>query len=162
MSGAGLRWERMTHGMEFAYSGTICVGSAGTRGMCAWQFDLSGTNGTAVSPAEARAAVEAAWAEWCASAAVVPAGEADGWRPMETAPTDESRVLLWARPRGQDERRVCWAEWWPGMPERRGPGGETWPAVSGCWVEVDTDGTGYEVFDATHWLPLPGPPGAAP
>lgn len=78
MSGTGLRWERMTHGTEFAYSGTVCVGSARTLGMCAWRCDVSGTGGSAVSAEAARAQVEAAWAEWCGDAGLVPAGVAAG------------------------------------------------------------------------------------
>lgn len=75
MSGTGLRWERMTHGIEFAYSGTVCAGSARTLGMCAWRCDVSGTGGSAVSAEAARAQVEAAWMEWWRAAGLTPAGE---------------------------------------------------------------------------------------
>lgn len=142
MSGAGLRWERMTHGTEFAYSGTVCVGSARTLGMCAWRCEVSGTGGTAVSPAEARAAVEAEWGEWRASTGLVPAGEADGWRPIETVPDavrDSGAYIL------------AWGNWceppcWEKLLAR-------WDAEDG-WCTLDTQTCSTVVAaEVTHWLP---------
>lgn len=67
-----------------------------------------------------------------------------GWRPIETAPKDGRHLLLWTM-------SEC-------------------PIVSAHWVEFE--GHGYWAFDealigeiagsvedATHWMPLPTPPG---
>lgn len=141
MSGAGLRWERMTNGTEFAFSGTVCVGSAGTRGMCVWRCEVSGTGGSAVSPEAARAEVEAAWATWCASAGLGTVG----WRTIETAP--DGPLMLFSPGDGGNA-----------------PGGVVW--VSGGWRYAFLSGgfRGDQLHgdqlhgEPTHWRPLPGPP----
>lgn len=140
MSGTTLRWERMTDGTEFAYSGTVCVGGAGTRGMCVWRCEVSGTGGTARSPAEARAEVEAAWAGWCARAGL---GPVTAWRPIETAPRKGDLVLV--------AGGTCW--------------GTTLAQCSnGQWrepapEECDCRWASHLVYP-THWQPLPEPPAA--
>lgn len=59
------------------------------------------------------------------------------WQPIETAPWDGKPVLLW-----RDGHHVA-----ARISGAHGPG----------WCTPD----GYEVFRATHWMPLPAPPKAA-
>ncbi len=58
------------------------------------------------------------------------------WQPIETAPKDESRILLY---------RTGWAEaiavgWWSNA-------NVCWMSIPGTWE-----------WKATHWMPLPDPP----
>lgn len=64
------------------------------------------------------------------------------WQPIETAPKDGTRVLLW---NGQE---MFVAHWW--NPSRSCP---AWFFFFGSTSE--NDGT---VPNATHWMPLPEPP----
>lgn len=54
------------------------------------------------------------------------------WQPIETAPKDNTRILLWD---GQI-------------------------ASTGSWYHDEWAGDDYEAIDATHWMPLPDPPEA--
>lgn len=63
------------------------------------------------------------------------------WQPIETAPKDERQFLvvqedgdIWIVSRGYAERLN--------------------PKESGCGCCSD------QIYDATHWMPLPKPPGA--
>jgi hypothetical protein len=66
---------------------------------------------------------------------------ADKWRPIETAPMDETRLLIW------DGKMMVTAHRWNI--------GKNW-----LWQADGSDG--YECensFDEpTHWMPLPAPP----
>lgn len=83
------------------------------------------------------------------------------WQPIETAPKDTSRILLWASDCGDHgkypEIRIGWFE---GMGY-----GTMWvnDELWFGWVSVETrdDGYGSEeniYLSPTHWMPLPEPP----
>lgn len=64
------------------------------------------------------------------------------WRPIDTAPRDGTRVLLWVPPYGPstghyEPARVNW-----------GPNASLWIAASVLNKEAHP----------THWMPLPSPP----
>lgn len=71
------------------------------------------------------------------------------WQPIETAPTDGTKVLIY-------------------QPSRRHAGGATWTSftseaeiyvcqcVRGMWFEAS--GEEYARFFPTHWMPLPASP----
>ena len=72
------------------------------------------------------------------------------WQPIETAPKDGSKVLLW----DSDERKYGVSAW---LSQER----EHWDQVNattrkrrvevwGYWPDID--------FCPTHWMPLPEPP----
>jgi hypothetical protein len=66
------------------------------------------------------------------------------WQPIETAPRDDSEVLVWAGPRGDSEQRV-------------------WTAVIASSGQCSSapylmDEYYMEILVATHWMPLPEPP----
>lgn len=62
------------------------------------------------------------------------------WQPIETAPRDETWVLLW----GKDEETPLTAQW----------RGNNWLTPDGIvWSEE-------ELYAPTHWMPLPEPPNA--
>jgi len=66
------------------------------------------------------------------------------WQPIETAPKDGTRILLYQREGdGMDDNRTvaegAWGEWLPGEYE--------W-----CMVQQDA------WTAPTHWMPLPEPP----
>lgn len=63
--------------------------------------------------------------------------DAQGWRPIETAPKDGSPVLLFSTSEGQDV----------GSWEVTYDAGHEW-----------MDAQGYSIYDVTHWQPLPPPP----
>ena len=107
--------------------------------------DDNGWDGQAVSEhtrnmvrAEARAAVTAYLAE---------AG--DGWRDIETAPKDGTRVLLY--PGGAFTAR--WSEECQFGQFKNAPG----------WQIFECEDPFYSVAEdkPTHWMPLPAPPAAA-
>lgn len=74
---------------------------------------------------------------------------ADQWQPISTAPKDGTCVLLFLR----DEGFATLAYW-----RKDDPGDEFdwWLPAMDEWL---CDGV---VHEATHWMPLPKPPGAAP
>lgn len=65
----------------------------------------------------------------------------DGWRDIETAPQDETRILLFQSDRGAFEG------WWQ----------DDWPQAYHFWTD-DRDSEP----EPTHWMPLPAPPSDAP
>jgi hypothetical protein len=80
-----------------------------------------------------------------------------GWQPIETAPRDGTRVMLW---RGFTEigkwAEMVVAEWHDG--EWQWPSDDN-PSTHGEWT-VDDMLNGYcSCGDFTHWMPLPNPPG---
>jgi hypothetical protein len=69
------------------------------------------------------------------------------WQPIETAPKDGTRVLVYnGKQRGYHtvEEDIGVAEWSPCM------GVYCWASIACC------DGVSY--YDPTHWMPLPEPP----
>jgi hypothetical protein len=76
-----------------------------------------------------------------------PRGMSDEWQPIETAPTDGTRVLLWCvHPN---------AEFSPD------PVAEGWAAaVVGEWIDHNGGGWTWHglLGRMTHWRPLPPPP----
>lgn len=86
MRGSGLRWEPASH----PWPPDVWLGTSGTwlaavvypdvfaRGGWSWKLQPGPpyVRGEADTPEAARAAAEAAWGEWCASAGLAPAGDA--------------------------------------------------------------------------------------
>jgi hypothetical protein len=69
----------------------------------------------------------------------------DAWQPIETAPRDGTRILVWWRGRrSQTMVRISRCTQPHGSPY--------------VWV---TDGTGRDTLEPTHWMPLPPPPEGA-
>jgi hypothetical protein len=64
------------------------------------------------------------------------------WRPIETAPKDGSRVLLWLD---------CLSECYIGRWQPRGRSPNTWAVAFGSQATSLASGP-------THWMPLPAPP----
>lgn len=70
--------------------------------------------------------------------------EQAGWQPIETAPKDETHILLW-RPNGNSRHLPVigfyssWNRWW----------------TTG---EVDRFHDHVPLWAPTHWMPLPAPP----
>lgn len=92
-----------------------------------------------------------AYAAMLSAAPAPPASEPEGWRDIESAPKDGTRVLLWSSTSGG----VWWGYW----------------AVHGAnWQPTDTGEDGWTsgavnysaelvvYIDPTHWRPLPAPP----
>jgi hypothetical protein len=87
--------------------------------------------------------------------------EANGWRPISTAPRDGTVVDLWI---GEDygwRRTDCY---W-GVPEHScGEAGvhcdSDWHGMADCWVD-STFNAPLAEEEPTHWQPLPPPPEAA-
>lgn len=74
------------------------------------------------------------------------------WQPIETAPKDGARILVWdARVDAPQYASVCIVRW--GRDEPFGDK-DTWT--------TDSEGPGYssEIGDASHWMPLPRSPHA--
>lgn len=69
------------------------------------------------------------------------------WLPIETAPKDGTRVLLWSL--DADPALM------PVIGEYDDDGPEPWGAA--WWQDPTTDHFPIDA-DPTHWLPLPGPP----
>jgi hypothetical protein len=81
--------------------------------------------------------------------ACIAARPSPGWRPIESAPKDGTRILAW-RPELGEPYIVRWA-----VDEPFGDV-ETWT--------TDSEGPGYssELADVTHWMPLPPSPESKP
>ena len=126
--------------------------------------DDNGWHGRSVSEAtreavraEARAAIAAMpvpeAADRLAALAVLSPDELRGWRPIETAPRDGTRLLLWMEPmndarfRPTDGPHTVIATWvvWSDAMKREGMR-EGW-----SWY-------GSPLHYPTHWRPLPDPP----
>jgi hypothetical protein len=69
-----------------------------------------------------------------------------GWRPIETAPKDETPILAYCP---NDLPTVYVIMWNSYMDTYRKKLYENW---------VEAGGEQYEVFYPTHWMPLPEPP----
>jgi hypothetical protein len=79
------------------------------------------------------------------------------WQPIETAPKDGTRVILW---RGF----ISFGEWPEMIIAQWDDGAWRWPdprenpSTHGEWADYDLM-DGYEDADSpTHWMPLPDPP----
>jgi hypothetical protein len=68
-----------------------------------------------------------------------------GWQPIETAPKDGTRILVFAKWMGGSERAVVW--WGPDARDNFSDG--IWHAGFA---------TTYVPEVVTHWMPLPEPP----
>lgn len=77
------------------------------------------------------------------------------WQPIETAPKDSSRILIWSESPNDGSRRVHLA-WWA-IPY------ENAPESRGRW-ETGLYGTTHPVVPQfVHgWMPLPAPPDGRP
>ena len=79
--------------------------------------------------------------------------EEDGWMPIESAPKDGTRVLLWS----QMSEDIYSGYWSSNLPS-------TLPEIEGYWLErpyaeYDREGYPYRpIHEVTHWRPLPAPP----
>lgn len=76
------------------------------------------------------------------------------WQPIETAPKDGSRVLIYMPEASMLKvREAFWATPWDGAPEDQ------------CyWITpFGPAGRGYTILPVavTHWMPLPAPPSNA-
>ena len=76
------------------------------------------------------------------------------WQPIETAPKDGSKILLYGRCGGLDDYHdydptVELGKFWDGSIEGFEDG--LWAPISSCPHDL--------VIDATHWMPLPKAPG---
>jgi len=80
------------------------------------------------------------------------------WQPIETAPRDATRILIYcpaASPPAREVFEAWWRSPWDGAPLK-----QCWWCYDGnkTMLSADVHGVG-----ATHWMPLPDPPsGAAP
>lgn len=79
----------------------------------------------------------------------------EGWRPIETAPKDETDVLLYFPLEGlSDTHPKIVIGWW-----RQN---DHWPETSG-WVFQNRAVRAYsDAYQPTHWRPLPAPPSTDP
>lgn len=73
-------------------------------------------------------------------------GRGEGWRPIETAPKDGTKVDLWCRA--------------PGLSAGSGRVPDCWFSAGRWWAydEHGDDQCRSQVHNATHWRPLPPPP----
>jgi hypothetical protein len=74
------------------------------------------------------------------------------WQPIETAPKDGTRILIWDDDEGGYEIGF-WSsnhESWLDNDICDGDPGKYWPG----------DLLGNTIFEPTHWMPLPEPPAA--
>lgn len=79
-----------------------------------------------------------------AAASALTAAKAGGWLPIETAPKDARRVLVWIDDKhlARERRQIHFAKLWFYEDGRLGGGAE---GFNGDW-------------NITHWQPLPNPP----
>ena len=82
---------------------------------------------------------------------------AKAWQPIETAPKDGTRVMLWRGFISHGEwSEMIIAEWHDG--EWLWPDPRENPSTHGEWTDYDLiDGYG-DASGPTHWMPLPTPP----
>lgn len=80
-----------------------------------------------------------------------------GWLPIESAPKDGRRVMLWRGECGEGSwAEMVIAEWFEGA--WRWPDDREEPSTHGEWSEDDLI-EGYADNESfTHWQPLPPPP----
>lgn len=77
------------------------------------------------------------------------------WQPIETAPKDDTPVLLWGLFAGE----ISGISKAPGMEIGYYTGGGDYASQGFLWAT--TGGDAYAVWcKPTHWMPLPAPPGA--
>ena len=74
----------------------------------------------------------------------------DGWLPIETAPKDGSKVLLWTD--------STLDPYWCDCVGRREV--EHFQTVQTAWWNLDDGWEKELVGQPTHWMPLPPPPSA--
>jgi hypothetical protein len=73
--------------------------------------------------------------------------DAQGWRPIETAPKDGTMVDLWCRATHGRDMRIT----------------DMWWIERGIWRSGRRDPFKEEMATrATHWRPIPAPPEVAP
>lgn len=79
------------------------------------------------------------------------------WQPIETAPMDGLRVLLYqadAREWGGQDSEPVFIGYWHEWPERRHTNAFATATNPGDWL----DASGHGCWRPTHWMPLPEPP----
>jgi hypothetical protein len=102
----------------------------------------------AANDAEVHALVDLSAAVECATrmlaalaSPVVAEPREAGWRPIETAPKDGTRILGWCY---DEVETLYWCE-------------SVWVTAGGAWVSEEARSDTMEYLP-THWLPLPAPP----
>jgi hypothetical protein len=71
-----------------------------------------------------------------------------GWQPIESAPKDDSPVLVTAR----DGKRTIVGE------AHFDPANEAWWWAGENWGDYHAESLPARGWRATHWMPLPDPP----
>jgi hypothetical protein len=71
------------------------------------------------------------------------------WQPIETAPRDETEILLYC-PKHYFGGGV-YVGWWRG-------GGDGYWVAPGQYMDWNDSNVGAYSTSATHWMPLPNPP----
>lgn len=86
---------------------------------------------------------------------IAEAVKAQEWQPIETAPMNGTKILIW-------DGKQIYAAWWHDQFE-----GLAWDGESkelpyrGAWTDCAVASFNYEEFmeyTPTHWMPLPAPP----
>lgn len=76
-----------------------------------------------------------------------------GWQPIETAPKDGERVLLYSDGKNGSKQAIQTASWQQ----------INWHRDGGFWEESHCYDDGFCVaLNFTHWMPLPPPPQVKP
>jgi hypothetical protein len=88
---------------------------------------------------------------------LLSAVDGDGWRPIETAPKDGSRILVFDEMAADNESPVVMVAWLNDA-ERHNRKRFAW-CVPGSWQ--DEQGGHCTADRPTHWRPLPAPPQGA-
>lgn len=86
------------------------------------------------------------------------AGGMSGWRPIETAPLDETAVLLFTTSYGIVEARFYRGYMTTTLDGDEWNGAQWSCADDAFTIEVEESPEGYWHESATHWMPLPEPP----
>lgn len=79
------------------------------------------------------------------------------WQPIETAPRDATRVLVFC-PTNDPPAREVFEAWWA-IPYESAPLDRGWWCYDGNKVMCSAD---VHSVGATHWMPLPDPPAESP
>ena len=91
---------------------------------------------TSLNPTHAAAAYRAVKAEGVIN---------QGWQPIESAPKDGTRILVWLKPLSQHEKINTDAQ-------------HSW-VDKAHWTKFNGGGwVHYQLGTPTHWMPLPNPP----